>query len=364
MNEIVPGAARPSQARVALQVLVAVAAVAVGLWLLYRLKRVVLVLILAMFFAYAIEPVVRFAERPVPVGGRLRVLPRGLAILCVYVLLLAAAATAVSFLLPTATQQVNDAIASAPGYEQSFRSWERGWTRYYDHLRLPAELREGIDRSAVAAGTASVDYLRGGVMFLAGGVAYLPWLILIPVLAFFLLREAGRLRGVLEGAVPVGARPRAHRLIEDVNTTIAAYMRAQLLACVVVGSLCGVAFSMLGVPYAVLLGILAAALEFVPLFGPVALAVFATVVAALRAPALALPVLGFLAVLRVVEDYVIYPRLIGRHIDLHPIAIVLAVLAGVELGGAVGIFVAVPLLAVGSVMTRHWWHWTDKRDGS
>jgi predicted PurR-regulated permease PerM len=311
-----------------------------------------------MFLAYVIEPVVRLAERPVRVGGRLRSLPRGLAILCVYVLLVAGAATAVALLLPAATQQVNDAIAGAPGYGQSFRSWERGWTRYYDALRLPAELRDGIDRSAVAAGTASVDSLRRGVMMLAGGVSYVPWLILIPVLAFFLLRDAAGFRTALEGAVPIAARPRAQQLIADVNTTIAAYIRAQLLACAVVGSLCGVAFSALGVPYAVLLAILAAALEFVPLLGPLALAIFAAVVSALHAPALVLPVLGFLAVLRLVEDYVIYPRLIGRHIHLHPVAIIIAVLAGVELGGAAGIFVAVPLVAVGSVVTRHGWHWT------
>ena len=67
--------------------------------------------------------------------------------------------------------------------------------------------------------------------------------------------------------------------------------------------------------------------------------------------------LGSAAVLRIVEDYVIYPRLIGRHIDLHPLVVILAVLAGAELGGIAGIFVAVPVVALVMVAARHWLEW-------
>jgi predicted PurR-regulated permease PerM len=157
--------------------------------------------------------------------------------------------------------------------------------------------------------------------------------------------------------VPHRLRLRGHRLFEELSTTLAAYIRAQLLACVLIGSICGVGFAVLGMPYPLLLGVLAGVLEFIPLVGPLLVAVGTATIAALQAPILALWVSGFLAVLRVVEDYVIYPRLIGRGLHLHPLAVVVAVLAGVELDGVAGIFLAVPAVALVSVAARHWLEW-------
>src|SRR6185503_19652297 len=114
-------------------------------------------------------------------------------------------------------------------------------------------------------------------------------------------------------------------------------------ACVLIGGVCGVGFALLGVPYAVLLAVLAGILEFIPLVGPSVVAVVATIVAALHTPGLALWVLLFLGTLRVVHDYMIYPRLVGHGLHLHPFLIVLSVLAGAELGGVAGLFMAVPI---------------------
>jgi predicted PurR-regulated permease PerM len=155
---------------------------------------------------------------------------------------------------------------------------------------------------------------------------------------------------------------RGHRLFEELNATLVAYIRAQLLACVLIGTLCGVGFAVLGVPYPVLLGVLAGVLEFIPLVGPLLLATFAAIVGALHAPILAVWAVGFLAVLRLVEDYVIYPRLIRRSIHLHPVAVIVAVLAGAELDGVAGVFLAVPVVAIGSVAFRHWLEWRSGDD--
>jgi predicted PurR-regulated permease PerM len=157
--------------------------------------------------------------------------------------------------------------------------------------------------------------------------------------------------------LPFRIRLPAHRLFEDINATLAAYMRAQLLACVIVGCLCGLGFALLGVPYALLLGLVAGVLEFVPLLGPLVVAIAAVALAAFHGPTIAWRAAGLLAVLRVVQDNVIYPRLIGRDIELHPLAVILAVLAGLELGGVAGVFVAVPLVAIASVAVRHWLVW-------
>jgi predicted PurR-regulated permease PerM len=203
-------------------------------------------------------------------------------------------------------------------------------------------VRQGINRSAVQIGDAVVEYARGSLMAIVGIASYVPWLILVPILAFFFLKDADGCRRSAVLALPRRVRRRGYDLFTEINATLAAYIRAQLLACVLVGTICGVGFALLGVPYAALLGVLAGVLEVVPLIGPFVAAVVSAVLAALHAPLLALWVCVFLGVLRIAEDYVVYPRLIRRGIHLHPLAVIVAVLAGLELGGVAGIFLAIP----------------------
>jgi len=348
---------QPSQARVVLQVVLGVAAAAVGIWVLYRLQRVFLLLILTTFFAYLVAPLVQIAERPVRIAGTGRRLPRGLAIGVVYLSLLALCAAGATLLLPGVTQQMKDAMAQAPAYAESLRAWEQRWVRTYDRTRMPIEVRERIDRSAAGTGDAAVEYARGSAMRLAASLSYVPWLALIPILAFFLLKDAHLFRRTVLTMLPHRFRLRGRLLFDELNTTLAAYVRGQLLACLLVGGICGVGFAILGVPYPALLGILAGILEFVPLVGPFLCAVAAAIVAGLNAPVTAVWVVGFLAALRMIQDYAIYPRLVGRGLHLHPLAVIIAVLAGLELDGVIGMFLAVPVVAIGSLVYRHGRDW-------
>ena len=349
--------APPSQVHVILQVLLIVVGVALGLWALYQLAAVVFVLILAALFAYVVEPLVHLAQCEMRMTGRPRRLSRGAAVAVVYALLAGSVSLGAVLLLPSVTEQVADMISRAPTYSQSLLTWEHGWSKYYERLRMPPELRQGIDQAVLAAGNQAIEFARGLLLAGMSVVSHLPWLILIPILAFFFLKDAKNIRRTIVIALPHRIQLRGHRLFEEMNATLAAYVRAQLLACVVVGVLCGLGFAMLGIPYAVLLGVLAATLEFIPLVGPLLLAMLAAFVGALHAPALALWALAFLGILRVVEDYVIYPRLIRRGISLHPLAVIVAVLAGAGLAGVAGMFLAVPVTAVASVAFRHWLEW-------
>jgi predicted PurR-regulated permease PerM len=363
VSSLVPSehAAAPlAQSRAILRDLLLVAAVGAGIWVVHRLGRIVLVLILAMFVAYVIAPLVELAQYPVSVRGRSRRLPRGAAIAVVYLLLAGGIGAGAAILWPSAAQQLDDAIVSVPRYTDSFRAWEGGWTRYYERLRIPLELRHSIDQSVLGAGDAAVAYARGSLLAVIGVLSDIPWLVLIPVLAFLMLKDAAGIRQTILTALPHRIQLRGHRLFEELNATLAAYVRAQLIACVVVGSLCGVGFALLGNPYAILLGVLAAVLEFIPLLGPLVVAAVAVVVAALQDPMLAVWTAVFLTVLRVVQDYMIYPRLIGRDIHLHPLVVIVAVLAGVELGGIAGIFIAVPVVALATVVWRHYCEWRGR----
>jgi len=339
------------------QGLVIIAGVTLGVWALYRLAAVVLLVIFAGLFAYVMAPLVTLAQHPVRIASRRRRLPRGAAIVLIYALMAGSISIGGMLLLPSVTEQIDDMIASAPVYAQSIVVWEHGWSRYYDRLRIPLELRRSIDQSVLAAGDAAVQSSRASALALVGALSNLPWLVLIPVLGFFLLKDTASFRRSLLAALPHRARLHGHRLLDDLNATLGAYIRAQLLACAVAGSVCGIGFAVIGVPYPLLLGALAGVLEFIPLVGPLLLAIVASIVGALHAPMLALWTVGLLGVFRIIEDYVIYPRLIRRGIPLHPLAVILAVLAGAEVLGVAGMFLAVPVVGILLVVYRHSVEW-------
>jgi predicted PurR-regulated permease PerM len=289
------------------------------------------------------------------VKGRKLVLPLPAAIGVVYVLLFGSLAAAFVLLLPVLNRQLGELATAAPGYlariQDRWQSWQAGY-----QSSLPQEVRDAIDRAARQAVTAGGTYVTSDLLpRLAGWVVYLPWLILVPILAFFLLKDAGLFRKAALRILPRGhLRSRGDEFLVEINDTLAAYTRAQVTACLLIGLACTIGFFLIGVPYAVVLGVAAGLLEFIPLAGPLTIGVLATGFAAFHSLGQAAAVLLFLVVLRAVQDYVVYPKLVGTGVHLHPLGIILAILCGAALGGLAGIFLAIPLVAVLTLTVRHY----------
>jgi predicted PurR-regulated permease PerM len=329
-------------------------ALAAGLWLLYALRGVMLLLVLSMLFAYLIAPPVEFLCRPVSWDGRPRAMPRPLAIAAVYLALFASLGIASYVLLPLLGAQIAEFGRQVPSYVAHAREQLQAWQHVINSDRLPQGAREAIDRSFAHTVDAAGEYLSYGLGGLLPLLGYLPWLVLIPVVGFFLLKDGKAFRSAILLALPRGRlRGRGTELFEDINDTLAAYMRAALLACVLIGVLCTIGFMLIGVPYALLFGVVAGLLEFVPLVGPLVVAAGAILVASVHSINQAIAVLVFLGTLRLAQDYVVFPRLVRRGIHIHPLGVILAALSGAELAGIAGIFLAIPVVAVLSVMHRH-----------
>jgi predicted PurR-regulated permease PerM len=111
---------------------------------------------------------------------------------------------------------------------------------------------------------------------------------------------------------------------------------------------------LLGVPYSLVFAILAGVFEFVPVVGPLVFGVTVTLVAGFYSWRNALLLAAFLAVFRVIHDYVIYPRLLSKGMEIHPVVVILAVLCGAELGGVTGVFLSIPVVALLIVCWKHW----------
>lgn len=346
-----------AQTRAVLRVMLIALAVAATLWIVYKLTAILLLIVLSIFFAYLVAPLVEFVHRPFRLGGRERTLPRGIAIGIVYLVIFFAVGLAIYLLVPRLGSQFPEFAEQARVYSKKVGGSIQNLNEYLRQRNVPQNVIDVINSNVpkIAERVAeSVSVVATSVVGWA--VAFVPWLVLIPIFSFFLLKDAESFRRSALQMLPRGRwRWRGDEFFQDVNSTLAAYVRAQLIASLLVGVICGIGFAILGLPNAFVLGVIAGVLEFVPLVGPLLVALIAIVLALLNASlGTVLLVALFLGVLRIVQDYVIYPRLIGHGIHLHPIAVILAILCGEKLAGVAGIFLAIPVIALLTVSYRHW----------
>ncbi len=342
--------------RVILRVIFILLVVIALLWVISKITGTILLLVLSIFFAYLVSPLVEFLRQPRHIGSREIAIPKVGAIALAYLIILAAIGLAVFVILPSLSNQFPEFVNQSKVYWKSVGEKAPQLIEDWRFRRLPEPVANAFN-NAVPKVLDKVS--QTGTEFAAaaiGYLVYLPWLVLIPILAFFLLKDAESFRRSALLMLPRGRwRWRGDEFFQDVNGTLAAYIRAQLTACLFIGVVCAIGFTVLGLPGGLVMGFIAGVFEFIPLVGPLVVAIMAAILAILHdGPFSAFLVLLFLGVLRIVHDYFIYPRLIGQGIHLHPLAVIFAILAGEKLAGVAGIFLAIPLVAILTVSYRHW----------
>jgi predicted PurR-regulated permease PerM len=318
-------------------------------WL--AVKGVLLVGFLSIALAYLIVPLVqglrdavarRTGRRPSRLAGAT------LLYLCVAIVALPA-----WFMWGRAvTSQVPDVAREVPRHVGRFVQQVRASERWHERFRVEARTRRVLRALSRGVSRRIEDEVREVGAEVVRGRRIVPWLVAVPVLAFVLVtRWTAFHRSAARGLPTPHLQWRTDQFLRHVNTVLAAYTRAQALSALFVGTVCGIGFALLQLPNAAVLGLVAGMLECIPIAGPLAVAISATAVAAPRQVVL---VLAFLGAVRVVQDYVVLPRLVRRAMHLHPIAVVAAIWAGAAIGGIIGVCLAVPTVGILQVARRHW----------
>lgn len=349
--------------RVVLMVILLVTVSIIAVWLLYALRMVLLLLAFTVIFCYLIAPVVDVVEQPLRFGNSSRKLPRSLAISIVYLLLIGGIILLADRVAPLLSDQLAAFADNFPSYAQQLDQYAKSLEKLPSRYRLPQGWRQALSDWITTTQQGAVEWLKSMVGRTVRLALFLPWLILIPVIGFFFLKDAKAVSTRFLASLPqADMRYRLTVFLREVSETLAAYIRAQLIACAVVGVIEGSGLWLLGISYPLVFAIAAAILEFVPVVGPLALGCAATLVASFHSTESAFTVASFLLVFRIIHDYAIYPRLIGAGVEIHPVAVILAVICGVELGGVTGVFLSVPVAALLIVCWRHWRNLTTTRN--
>jgi predicted PurR-regulated permease PerM len=216
-------------------------------------------------------------------------------------------------------------------------------------LEISGEVRQRIGQELGARASEWSALAARTALRVAGGVVDV---VFVFVLGIYLLASGPAVRRWVIDLVPADRRADAARVEAEAQRVFGSYIRGQLLLGLIVGALSTIAYLVLGVPYAVFLGVLAGILELVPIVGPIVAGAAAAVVALTQPFPLVLWVVAAAIAIQQIENNLLVPRISGPAVGLHPLAALLAVLVGVELAGLAGAIFAVPLTGLGWSLWR------------
>lgn len=309
------------------------AGVAFAFLFLYRFRMV--------FLSASVGVVLAAATRPIMVAVGRRGVRREFGALLAFALLSSVAVGIAVLAVPRVVEQVSTVAARVPDYYAELRDWlAHSSSRFVRHAveHLPAHLDVTRNLTPMTAEqiVALVQRLGSAAIMAVAVILF----------AFYWTIGGERSVQVLARLAPFDRRDEVRAFINDAESRLGSYVRAQLLVCVTVGALAFSAYLIIGVPNAIVFALLAALLELVPVVGPTIGNVPAFLIMLAIHPARAPWVIAAALAIQLVENYVLFPRFMGKSAGVHPLTCLLAIVACGTLLGILGVFLAVPIAVV------------------
>lgn len=330
--------------RAVLVVIGVVLAVALALQLVWDARGVLVWILIAAFLATALNPAVDWLLRH---GVR----RRGAAVAIVFVTALAAIVAVGATFVPILVGEVNDFADAVPGYVEDLTAGEGRLGFLEREYQIVEKVRDAIETSGVSGVLGLSSTALSVTKSIVNAIIAI---VTIAFLTLFMLLEGPKWIERLYSLLPEHAQPRWRNVGLDIYRTIGGYVAGNLAISLIAGTLSAVLLSVLGVPFAIALGLVVGLLDLIPLAGATIAAVIVSTVAFLDATTSGIVVAAFFVVYQQLENHVIQPVVYGKTVRLSPLAVLVAVLIGAELAGVVGALGAIPLAGAIQVLILDW----------
>jgi predicted PurR-regulated permease PerM len=332
------------RARTIFAIIAAVIAVAAAIQILAIARQVITWILISLFLALALNPLVEFLQRRVTRR-------RGLAIGLTYVLAGIGITAVGATFVPTLVDETNQFVEAVPGYIQDLTEG-RGWLgelvdRYNVVERVRDEVEKGGAANLLGASGTALAITKGVLTAIVG-------LVTIIFMTFFMLLEGPRWVERFYALLPPASQERWRGVGQGIYRTVGGYVSGNLLISLVAGITSALVLSLLDVPYAIALGLIVALLDLIPLAGATLAAVIVTTIAFLDDITKGILVLVFFVIYQQIENHVLYPIVYSRTVALSPLAILIAVLIGAELAGVLGALGASPVAGTIQIVLIDW----------
>jgi len=313
-----------------------------------NVKATAILFVVALFFAYLIYPLVRRLNERLPLAW---------SILFVYVFIALVGALILQLLVPALANDVQGAVKTLPGLVRHYGEVLQDpnnrlvrWLPLDERLylaSLPGQLGAFLQTNALDTASKTLTVLLSTVSVLAT-------VIVVPVLAAYMLLDAESIKENFLGLVPSKYRPKTEAIIADLDHVVGGFIRGQLIDGSILGAMLTVMLSIMHVPYALLIGVVSGALNFIPYAGAV-IAFVPAVILAFTTNGLtnAIIVAVLIGVIHQIDGNFVAPRVLKENVGLSPFWIVISILAFSEMFGLIGTFLAVPTAAMIRVLREH-----------
>jgi len=318
---------------------------------LQQLWMPVLKVILAVLFPFIIAAFITYLLHPLIEKLNDSGLHKGVAVFGIYILFFGSLGFAFYKGVPAFIHQLKDLSENAPVFADQYR----GWIQLIQEKTStwPDGLQTRIDEG-IAAMEAYIDKIfTKSVNVLMGILNDLIIIALIPFISFYMLKDYDLIKKTAWYLTPRRWRQEGILFLKDVDKSLGSYIRGQLLVCVAIGTISSCLFWIFDMKYPLLLGFIIGLTNVIPYFGPVIGAIPAVIIASTISVKMVIIVVVIVVILQFLEGNILSPLIVGKSLDMHPLIIMFALLAGGEAGGVVGLIIAVPILAVIKVSLVH-----------
>lgn len=309
--------------------------IVLGFWFLFLIREVILMLLAAIVIAAAIEPIAKRLQR-------YRV-PRAASVVIVYVVGLAVIGASLYLILPALATQIAQIAQALPhlisGIEGRFALGPDS------QAAVIPEIQQTLQRIGENISNLGATVVQQTKNFFAGVFS----IIFVLIIAFYLVLEEDALKKLFRIIVPKEHMPYVERVIDRVQLKMGRWVLAQLSLGVIIGVTVGVGLWLMGVPFALALGLIAGVLEIIPVIGPIIAGLFGVTIALSQSFILAISTLVFYIVVQQLENHFLIPNIIRKATGLNPLVTIIAVLLGGRLAGVSGIILSVPIATILSI---------------
>jgi predicted PurR-regulated permease PerM len=317
--------------------------VLLALWLIYLLRTTLFVFALALLFAYLLSPLVDLLDRAIPRKGT-----RTLALTLAYLIFVGAVVITAVQIGSRVVAQASTLSSKLPEMLSKFEEPSPVLPGVVNDMK--ARMVYGLRNEWTNRSEEVMKSLPAASMKFISVASNLVYVVIVPVLAFFFLKDGDAIRRHILETLDGGAvRAVVDSVMSDIHLLLAQYMRALVLLALATFTAYSVFFTIIGLPFGILLAVLAMFLEFIPMIGPLAAAatiLMVTVISGATFPT----VLLFLIAYRMFQDYILSPHLMSQGAALHPLLVLAGVFGGAEIAGVAGSFLSVPILATARIL--------------
>jgi len=308
------------------------------LFLLFYLRQIIFIIFISVIAALIMNPAVDKMKK--------KKIPRVIGASILFSAALATIGLFFYIIVPPLAKEISQLATQFPAYMNSMNIDYSTISEQQIDDRLAGPIQEVLtEASKFLKNTTTAIF--SGIFELLGGLLSA---ILIAVISFYLVIEKKGVEKFLKAVIPYDFQPRTLKVIRKIEVKLGKWFIAQLFLGFVVGLVTFIGLSILGVPYAMVLAIIAGAMELIPYLGPTLAGIPAVIIAFTVSPFLALLTLILYFLIQEIENYVLVPKVMQKSVGLHPVIIIIAILVGYQFAGIIGVILSVPVATIASII--------------